>query len=1026
MRSIFSFLIWLIVCSPIQLLAQSNPTEQLVQAMMTGASEEQQLAKIKQAIKDGGKIDGMTTMGFSPMRYALMLRKETVVRYFIKQGADVSYKDPQQQSHLHLMCMLGYTKMIQLLLESGADPNVKDVIQATPLIAAARSQKIESVKALLNFKNVDLEAKDISGGTALLQTVSARSKPIAQLLIQAKANINTTDSQQRTPLHIAIDNKDVEILQLLCEQGANVNAQDYSKRTPLVLAIEENCLECCKILLKHKADPNIKDSYEKNAFDYAKAEDKALFLNALKNPNTSTTTPAEKQVALQDRLINAIRLNQPEKVKALVAEGANPNYINKAGFSPISYALQVSPQSAHILMKNGVDFNQLLPDGRNLLHIVSQQHIDLSFIQELKDKGIDINQQDKKGNTPIFYAIESQALQHCKKLLQLGAKLTIKNDDGETPLEYAKKLRSLNLVAFLENPATYREDMIWKIRNVFPKASILKKSFQDWVKINQNRVIQAKNPQQQLFEQIRLANFYHSAGHYSEELTALNKAVDIGKSTSSKAHAHALSYLAKYFIFTKELDKAQPILDQAWKLCNGSSNLWDTVTVSIQNQYLLLGKPQEFKSKKAFYDAFLKAYDMDNKPIYSSSLCNTYLNAAKYYAHQGEWDKTLQVKGVLATQLASVYFGKEEFYLLQSIFGELQVLEGNPFMAAAHIEQGIADLARETGVNHPYYIQSIHQLGQSYLLKSDYASAELLLLYAQTQYKKSSPNHQKTGVLYGDLAELYYKLGNYELAINYINQALKHLDKYASSASELHTKQIQYAIYLKMSVYDSLEQHLKQLMLDAEQQFGLATPLYYQTSLALAKYYLLTLQSEKFNQVEQLLQSAHKFYEELIINQAKKASTGLLTIQAFGQSSELLGMLYHEQKKFDQAMYWYNESMKRRYSYNSQEFISTRMNQARVLYQLQREKEANFYLYQAIEDYLKLIDRTFPTLSENEKQLFFHQIKDDFNFFNYHLPSKKPDCPEFYLPKAQANPLSKIKISDLYPAKDHSGIYFAD
>jgi len=87
------------------------------------------------------------------------------------------------------------------------------------------------------------------------------------------------------------------------------------------------------------------------------------------------------------------------------------------------------------LVENGADINYRDTYGNTPLHLrVTIRHANISILINL---GADINIKNNSGSTPLHCSPGYQQHKHLEVLLAAGAKVDVKNRDGLTPLEYA-------------------------------------------------------------------------------------------------------------------------------------------------------------------------------------------------------------------------------------------------------------------------------------------------------------------------------------------------------------------------------------------------------------------------------------------------------------------------------------------------------------------------------------------------------------------------------------------------------------
>jgi ankyrin repeat protein len=141
--------------------------------------------------------------GNLPMIETLLQRDHKTEEVFLINNVDLDSNTP-----LHLATLNKQVTIVRLLLSQGSDPKALNSIGWTSISCAAKSGDFESLIAILeSSSSVDIDA---------------------------------TDNNNTTPLHLAAREGHCEILDYLLEKGADVSVKDYKDRNPLEIAIEKS------------------------------------------------------------------------------------------------------------------------------------------------------------------------------------------------------------------------------------------------------------------------------------------------------------------------------------------------------------------------------------------------------------------------------------------------------------------------------------------------------------------------------------------------------------------------------------------------------------------------------------------------------------------------------------------------------------------------------------------------------------------------------------------------------------------
>jgi len=358
----------------------------------------------------------------------------------VTQKADVNAPQADGATALHWAVYRDDLATVDLLLKAGANPKAANQYGATPLSLAAESGK----------------------------------SAIVQRLVEAGADPNERLANKETVLMMAARTGDVATMQLLLDRGADVNAKEALRgTTALMWAASQKHPAAVKLLVDRGADVGaVSDpAWQDRPVRYGKATDPRPSQGRNQDLVVSQVGPRSiraKEGGGLTALVFAVRENDLESAKVLLAGGADVNQVTRYGWSPLLVATQNrNYQLASYLLDHGANPNltnkgawsplYLAVDNRNIEggdYPVPKGDMDsLEFIKKLIDKGADVNWRVQEstwfrtvftsqwvhedGATAFWRASQSSDLVVMKLLLAHGANPNIATNVGVTPLQVA-------------------------------------------------------------------------------------------------------------------------------------------------------------------------------------------------------------------------------------------------------------------------------------------------------------------------------------------------------------------------------------------------------------------------------------------------------------------------------------------------------------------------------------------------------------------------------------------------------------
>ena len=508
-------LIAVVACACIGVLAAlyflSQPRRLAGPAALAAGQELVEAARLgdtltaRSLIDRGADINATGTDGTSALHWAVHLGDVETTSLLIQHDARVDQVNRYGLAPLHVAAAEGHSKLVQLLLDAGASVNLQGRNGETALLMAARKGCADCVQSLL-AKGADVKVRDKEfDQTALTLAAWSGNAQSVALLIRAGADVNAQTrlgpmpafvepgagrashgdgilrggvpergsrpprAGSMTPLHYAARQGHTAVATLLVASGARIDQPEANGVRPLLLAIMNDHADTARYLIEHGANVNADDWYGRTplwaAVDIRNVEldgelnahyaDRVGALEIIRlllargaNPNVRTRESPPGRIWLmqagslswvdftgQTPFLRAALAGDVTTMRLLLEHAADPNISTVGGTTPLMAAAGV----------NWVYF-QTFDEGQDQL---------LEAVKLCRSLGQDVNAANSMGIRAIHGAANRGSDAIVKYLVEQGARLDAKDNQGRTPHTWAEGV-FLATHAAVPKPSTMR------------------------------------------------------------------------------------------------------------------------------------------------------------------------------------------------------------------------------------------------------------------------------------------------------------------------------------------------------------------------------------------------------------------------------------------------------------------------------------------------------------------------------------------------------------------------------------------
>lgn len=440
----------ILLCAP-QIDIHAKKYDGMNALMFAAGNDKDDIVKV--LIEHGANVNSTSINGSTPLMLAAQKGNLPTVQALLSAPrVDINAWDGSGATALMGAIRFGKDDVVKALIGHGADVNITDNAGRRPLIWGVRRGCLTIVKILLSAPQIDINAKEATGDTALYVAVTQKHADIVEALINHGADINQTYERIKASLNLASPDL---LINYLAQRQPNVG--DLHKEATWTSAFATSAIPP-KTIVKHSTESLALDTlveqaqmqgYSLTQISFQVVRDQLLkqelsATQIVKLINTFSSSPFE--TALAQTLAIAIKLG---------------GYRTNSEHQLIHNALRTS----RLIGDYEKSKSQLSPDNINRWQMSGQtlltraaQAGDQMLVNMLIKCGASYHLPDQHGNNALHAAVKAGKWSVCSDLLARGANPNSSDRNGVSTLTYLAKAfakgdeKTATIVAKLMSP----------------------------------------------------------------------------------------------------------------------------------------------------------------------------------------------------------------------------------------------------------------------------------------------------------------------------------------------------------------------------------------------------------------------------------------------------------------------------------------------------------------------------------------------------------------------------------------------
>ncbi|TFK05980.1 GTP-binding protein 5 [Platysternon megacephalum] len=203
---------------------------------------------------------------------------EEIVKLLLNHGANVNAKDNELWTPLHAAATCGHINLVKILIQHGADLLAVNADGNMPYDLCEDEQTLDVIETCMAYQGITQEKiNEMRAAPEQAMISDIRG------LIAAGQDLNRTDIQGATLLHIAGANGYLHAAEMLLDHGAQLDIQDWDGWEPLHAAAFWGQMQMAELLVSHGASLSARTAFDEMPIDLCEEEEFKVLLLELKH-----------------------------------------------------------------------------------------------------------------------------------------------------------------------------------------------------------------------------------------------------------------------------------------------------------------------------------------------------------------------------------------------------------------------------------------------------------------------------------------------------------------------------------------------------------------------------------------------------------------------------------------------------------------------------------------------------------------------------------------------------------------------